>query len=231
MIFGILCKAMNYKVDFDISFKKNNLPGKLIVLEGVDGSGKTTQAKILSETLIKMGHKVWVTKNPTDHTIGKFIRNDILSGKEKVPPQAIQYLFAADRVVQQDEIIQKLNDGYVIICDRYFWSSVAYGMTDLNEVSDRLLTSYSILSFYHQFLIPDLTIFLEIDSDTAVSRIEDKKDKEIYENREKIEKIIKMYEYITQKFPNELTILDGKKDLNSVSEEILSKVKVAIEKI
>ena len=219
---------MKHSVNFDIEFKKNNFPGKFIVLEGVDGSGKTTQAKTLVEQLEKEGQKVWLTKNPTNHTIGKFVREEILSGKETIPPQAIQYLFAADRVVQQEEIIEKLKQGYVIISDRYFWSSVAYGMSDLNEISDRILTSYSILSFYHQFIVPDLTLFLEIDSDVSISRIEDKKEKEIYENREKIEKIINMYKYITDKFTDELTIIDGSKSLDQVSEEILLKVKTIL---
>lgn len=219
---------MKYHVDFDIEFKKNNFAGKFIVIEGVDGSGKTTQAKILVEYLEKLGQKVWLTKNPTNHTIGKFVREEILSGNETIPPQAIQYLFAADRVVQQEEIIQKLKEGYAVVSDRYFWSSVAYGMTDLNEISDRILTSYSILSFYHQFIVPDLTLFLEIDSDTSLNRIEDKKEKEIYENREKIEKIISMYKYITDKFPDVLTIIDGSKSLDQVSEDVLLKVKTIL---
>ena len=68
-------QQMNYNVSFDLDFKRNEYPGKFIVLEGIDGSGKTLQSQLLADNLKNLGKKVYLTKNPTDSEIGKFIRS------------------------------------------------------------------------------------------------------------------------------------------------------------
>ena len=87
--------------------------GLLIVIEGIDGAGKTTQAKLVYEELVK-NNGVHLTKNPTDGNIGKFIRR-VLSGEIKIPPSSIQYLFSADRQVHQEELIKELKDGEFVV--------------------------------------------------------------------------------------------------------------------
>lgn len=213
---------MKHKVNFEIEFKENKYPGKFIVLEGIDGSGKTTQVERLEKELAKRKIKVWSTKNPTNHSIGKFIRR-VLAGYEKIPPQSIQYLFNADRVVQQEEIVEKLKKGFVVISDRYFWSSVAYGMADMNDISDRFLTAYSILSFYHQFLIPDVTFFLDLDASESLDRLGSKK-KEIYEKESFLKKVNQMYKYLIEKFPEQFTIVDGNNSVDVVTSKILNTI-------
>jgi dTMP kinase len=214
---------MKHNVSFDLEFKKNSYPGKFIVLEGIDGSGKTTQIQILEEALKKKNIPMFLTKNPTDHPIGKMIR-EVLSGAQKIPATARQYLFCADRVVQEEEIIAHLKEGGTVISDRYFWSSVAYGMADKDVKDERLLTAYSILSFYNEFILPDLTIFLDVDVDTAVSRFSTKEKLEIYENKKFITKVKDNYDFLLKKFPEEFTVLDSRKDLETVSREIIKKV-------
>jgi len=215
---------MKKHIEFDIEFKKNPYPGKFIVFEGIDGSGKTTQANLLAEELNKKGIKTIYTKNPTDHAIGKFIRT-VLSGEEKIPPQATQYLFNADRVVQQEEIIKHLKKGGVVISDRYFWSSVAYGMADIGENTETLLTVYSILSFYHQFLLPDLTFFLDTKTDVAMSRIKEKNGQEIYENKVFLEKVQSTYKVLLDMFADEFFITDSNHTIKEVSKAVLEKVR------
>lgn len=214
---------MKHKVAFDLEFKRNPYKGKLIVFEGIDGSGKSTHVNILNNELKKRKIKTFLTKNPTDHSIGKFIRK-VLSGKEKIPAEARQYLFCADRVVQQEEIIERLKIGQTVISDRYFWSSVAYGMADINKKDERLITAYSILSSYHQFILPDHTIFLKTDVDTAIKRLSVKEHKEIYENKDFIIKAKENYDFILDKFPKEFTVINSEKHINTVSENILNKV-------
>src|SRR5688572_26243247 len=92
-----------HKVEFEIAFLKNKYPGKFIVFEGNEASGKTTHTKDLVKKLVEKGLKVWSTKEPTDSVIGKLIRQ-ILSRDVKANPQALQYLFAADRALHQEEI-------------------------------------------------------------------------------------------------------------------------------
>ena len=120
---------MKYPIDFELEFQRHNYPGKLIALEGIDGSGKTTQALELVESLKKEGIKTVYTKEPTDGEIGKMIRR-ILTGEKNFEPVSFQYLFAADRVEHQEEIIGFLKKGKIVVSDRYFWSSIPYGATD-----------------------------------------------------------------------------------------------------
>ena len=216
---------MKYHIDFDLDFKRNKEKGIFIAIEGIDGAGKTTQAKLVSEELAK-ANNVHLTKNPTDGLIGKLIR-EVLSGKVDIPPASFQYLFSADRQVQQVEVLKDLKDGKIIITDRYFWSAIVYGIVDredldFNQVGNLLLVSQGILSMYHQFLIPDITIFLDIPMKVALERIDDKKiEKEIYENEEKLKKIEKGYKWLIDKFKNEFIIIDGTKSEKEITQEIV----------
>lgn len=206
---------MKYHVEFDIDFKRNKLPGKFIVIEGIDASGKTTQAKLLGEKL----KDAIVTKNPTDNNlIGKFIREKVLAGKVSLPPVAHQYLFAADREIQQQEIIEHLREGKTVISDRYLWSSVAYGIadregTDYEDWEEVSVVALSVLSMYHQFLMPDLNIYLDISIDEAKKRMKkSEKHKEIYDNQEMNRKIEKGYAWLLKAFSEEFTKVDGDGD-------------------
>jgi dTMP kinase len=217
---------MNYHVSFNLDFKRNPYKGKFIALEGLDGSGKTVQAKLLAENLIKKGQKVFLTKNPTDGEIGKFIRQ-ILQGKIVVPSVAFQYLFSADRQTQQLEIIDHLERSEIVISDRYFWSSVAYGIADKEDADYKNqlmleLISQSILSMYNQFIVPDTTFYLQVSIKTGLSRRHDsEKERELYENIEKMEKAQKGYNWLLQEFPKEFTIVDGEKSIKEIQKDIL----------
>src|SRR5690348_13914041 len=108
----------------DLEFRKNPYKGKLIVIEGIDGSGKTTSAKALVENLKKAGYDTAYSKEPTDDVIGSFIREKILSGHVAISPLALQYLFNADRAMHMEKIEKLLKKGTIVVMDRYFWSSV-----------------------------------------------------------------------------------------------------------
>lgn len=202
---------MKYHVSFDLDFKRNIYPGKFIVLEGIEASGKTTQVAKLGE---KFPNAV-LTKNPTNSQIGTLIRNEVLGGHSKIPPVAYQYLFAADREIQQEEIIGYLKDGKTVISDRYFWSSVAYGIADregldYEDWENVSLTSFSILSMYHQFVLPDLSIYLKISLEESLRRIQgSEKHTEIYDNPKMNVKIQKGYQWLLEKFPEEFKVLNA----------------------
>lgn len=218
---------MKYKVSFDLDFKRNPYKGKLIVIEGIEASGKTSQAKIISKILSK-NQKVFLTKNPTDGEIGSFIRKEILSGNKKhIPPVSYQYLFVADRVMQQFDLIKRLKKGETIICDRYFWSSVAYGIadrvgTDYDNWEEFSLVALSLLSMYHQFILPDLTIYLDISLKESLKRIsKSAKHTEIYDNHKANIKIKKGYNWLLKTFPKEITVINGEKPLDELTDEIV----------
>ena len=220
--------VMKYHVKFDLDFKRNPYPGKFIVFEGIEASGKTTQSHKLTQILSKT-EEIFLTKNPTDGEIGSFIRKEILAGNKKhIPPVSYQYLFAADRVIQQYQIIEKLKQGITVVCDRYFWSSVAYGIadregTDYEDWEDVSVVALSLLSMYHQFLLPDLSIYLDVSLEESARRISDSaKHTEIYDNHKMNIKIKKGYDWLFKKFPNEITVISGEKPENEVTKEILS---------
>lgn len=212
---------MKTHVEFDLELARNPYRGLLIALEGVDGSGKTTQVERLVVALEKRKLTVIKTTEPTDEPTGKFVRS-ALSGELPLPPVALQYLFCADRAVHQEKIKKDLEPGTIVISDRYFWSSVAYGIVDVNAEGDRLLMAYSILSMYHKFLTPDITFYLNIDIDATMERISDKKNKEIYENRERLTKVKKAYEdFLLKKFPEEFVVINADKPEAEITEELL----------
>lgn len=214
---------MKYDVSFSIDFKRNTYPGKFIALEGIDGSGKTTQVKRLVEELQKNGKKAIYTKEPTDGPIGQLIRK-ILKGEIKVAKASFQHLFSADRASHEEEMIQNLKSGVTVVCDRYFWSSVAYGIADTHEERDYYLTALSILSVYNRFLAPDFTFYLKVSVEEALRRLSYMhKTQEIYEKKEKLEKISAGYEWLIQKFPKEIAIIDGERGVEEVTEEIIKK--------
>src|ERR1041385_3613736 len=110
---------MRYHVEFDLELKKNPYPGKYIALEGIEGSGKTLQTELLAKELQNKGLPVLITKEPTrEGPIGELVHKILLS-EVKVDPGAIQYLFAADRSVHQEEVvIPALKEGKFVISDR-----------------------------------------------------------------------------------------------------------------
>jgi len=151
-----------------------------IVLEGIDGSGKTTQAFRLERRFRKGGLKAYTTREPTDGIIGGIIRA-ALSTKLRISPMTLQILFAADRSEHVREMEERMESGYNVICDRYILSSVAYGMVDLDR--DWLLRMNS------PFPRPDLTIILDLPAETALKRVGKRFSRTLFERKTLLERI------------------------------------------
>lgn len=220
---------MEYHVEFDIEFRKNPHKGLFVALEGIDGSGKSTQAQKLKEALEKDGRRV-LLKQPFEGKIGEFVRT-ILIGEIMIHPVALQYLIAANRQTQQKEIEEALENEIDVIIDRYVWSAVAYGILDVGkgnkeETLQWFLIAQSILSMYHQFLMPNSTFYLSVSSEIAIERVNSmNKKKEIYEEDEKIIQTLEIYEWLVNKFPEEITVVDGEKSIEKVQKDIIEKIK------
>lgn len=225
---------MKYHVDFEIEIKKNTDPGVYIALEGIDGSGKTTQVEKLAEHFRSQGREVVLTREPRKEGIIGDLVQKVLTGETKMPSKAFQYLFSTDRVIHhEDVILPALKEGKVVISDRCFWSAVVYGILDKSKDYDykeanQILVAQSILSFYHQFTAPDYTFYLHIGLDEAMKRIAQKHEvdtKEIYETRDKIEAVRKGYDWLIQKFETEIIEIDGEKSVEDVTAEMVEKIK------
>lgn len=143
------------------------MKGKLIVLEGLDGAGTTTQAKRLVEHLNEQGTKAHVTREPSDGPIGVLIRQ-MLTGHHAIPDQTISQstfglLFAADRLDHlQREVEPQLAAGATVISDRWYHSSLAYQGTGADR--DWIITLNA------RARRPDLTIFLSVRPEVAAAR-------------------------------------------------------------
>jgi len=225
---------MKYHVGFDIELKRNPYKGKYIAIEGIDGCGKTTQVKKIAEYFEKQGIAVIQTREPRKTGVIGEIAQKVLNKKLEMSNLALQYLFATDRVLSQEEVIvPSLKKGNLVVSDRCFWSAIVYGILDRTgwkynyKEADFILIVYSILSMYHQFVAPDYTFYLKISLPTALSRLKKKDDiKEIYEDEEKLRKVIEGYDWLSKKFSEEIIVIDGEKPVDEVTREIISKIKI-----
>lgn len=224
---------MNYHIALDLELRKNPYKGLYIAVEGIDGSGKTTQVEKLSQYFTKKGKSVVVTSEPRkrDSVIGKLI-HQILQSKIKAPSVALQYLYSADRVINHKTIVEPaLKKGKTVVSHRCFWSAIAYGVFDKgifdysSDETQVLLVAHGLLSMYHQFIVPDKTFYLDISADVAMRRLLGmKKVKELYEETEKLEKIIVGYRWLAKQFPKEIIVIDGEQSEEAVFAQIIKKL-------
>lgn len=143
--------------------------GKFITVEGCEGSGKSTQLRLLSEKLDRLGIKYILTREPGGSDIAEQIRKIILDGKNSAMCDECEaLLYAAARVQHLKEIVKPALDcGTLVICDRYVDSSLAYQgyARGLGEQFIEQINSYALQEFP-----PDLTLFLNISPDAAFER-------------------------------------------------------------
>lgn len=135
-----------------------------IVLDGIDGCGSTTQSKILQGYLESIGLKVHLTKEPSDNEIGQLLR--IYLKNKEIPPTTDALMFAADRDLHyHSEIKKKLDEGFIVISDRYIESSIIYQSVSSTDISVKWVKE--INKFAGK---PDITIILDIDPRISLKR-------------------------------------------------------------
>lgn len=137
-----------------------SFPGKLIVFEGPDGTGKSTQIDLVYNEIFKSGiTKVVKTKEPGGTNLGSRIRNLILDTEYKIPPITQLMLFQADRNIHYEYFLKpKLEDGYIILCDRFYLSTLVY-QHKINGINEDLVVKLNTISTNN--LTPDRTfVFL-----------------------------------------------------------------------
>jgi dTMP kinase len=192
-----------------------------IAFEGIDGSGKSTQLKLLAERLKAEGHKVYTTFEPTDSPIGKMIR-DIFSHNMEADHRVIAGLFVADRLHhllnKTDGILKKLEEGYTVITDRYYFSSYAYHGThmEMDWVIDANSQSANLLR-------PDLNVYIDISPEISMSRItKGRSSLELYETIENQKNVRDRYLEAFDKLKEveKIKFIDGNRAENEISEDI-----------
>lgn len=177
-----------------------------ICLEGIDGSGKSTQILLLEEWLKECGFEVMRVFEPTDSDIGRLIRKMLrdpdATGENFQKTLAL--LFAADRMVLMDEIKAAEESDKIVISDRCFYSSIVYQ----NDPS----WLYELNKFVK---IPDMVILLDLDVETALKRCDGK---DSFENNVFLEKIRERYIELAEK--NDFFVIDSNNGINKTFDDI-----------
>jgi len=191
-----------------------------IDFEGMDGSGQSTQAAKLVEYLnrpskkFKLGRpEAHLTKEPTNNLIGGLIRGQ-LTRNWKTGPECLQLLFAADRAHHlEKEIMPLLEREVIVVSDRYFFSTIAYGSLEISDWQ-------WLKDINRHFPLPDLSIFLKASPKICLERIKQNRfEMELFEKEEALAKIWQGYERLAKEFEN-VHIIDGERTIEEIFDEI-----------
>lgn len=177
-----------------------------ICLEGIDGSGKSTQIVLLEKWLSNYGYEVLRIFEPTDSSIGKLIRDMLRDPKatDENFQKTLALLFAADRMVLMDTIKASEQSGKAVISDRCFYSSIVYQ----NDTS----WLYEINKFVKK---PDIVILLDIETKTAINRCEGK---DSFEDQIFLERTRERYLKLAEE--NDFLVINANNGVNKVHEDI-----------
>lgn len=197
--------------------KRNSHKGLFIVFEGLDGSGQSTQAELLVSRLREEGYPAFATKEPTNNIIGGLIRGQ-LTHDWKAGMECLQLLFAADRAHHLDrEIIPALKGGKIIVSDRYFFSTVAYGSLDLEREW--------LLTLNEKFTYPDLTFLLKVPPKDCLKRMQASRfELELFEEEQKLRRVWQTYDWLSKKF-HKVYVPDGTQSRAQIAGEVFELVR------
>lgn len=194
--------------------------GKFIAIEGIDGSGKSTQTHLLADRLKKEGVRVYPTFEPTDGPIGSLIRN-IFSGRIDADHRTIAGLFVADRLDHilntTNGILKKISEGYTVISDRYYFSSYAYQGAHMDM--DWVIAANSQSA---EILRPDLHVFIDVDPDLSMERMQKSRSSaDMYETLDNLKRVRQNFFSAFEKQKEEkVLIINGNRPLGEIHRDL-----------
>jgi len=194
----------------------------LIVFEGIDGSGKTTQARMLHNALLERGYHVVFLHEPTDSPYGNLIRKKLKSGD--YTPMELYELFLKDRMINAGRIRNYISEGKIVIMDRYYISTIAYQGAQGIPIS-KILNDHSSLP------TPNMIFILDIDPKIALSRIKPEDTFEAIDFLEKVREIYLRIPKILASIKCNIYIIDASKEPLKIHREVLEKVLGKLEEV
>ena len=204
------------------------MAGVFITFEGGEGSGKTTIASLVKEQLEKEGYQVVLTREPGGVDIAEEIRNVILDVKNtNMDKKTEALLYAASRRQHLvEKVIPALNQGAIVICDRFIDSSLVYqGLArgiDIDEV-------YEMNLFATENILPERTIFFDIQPELGMQRIAMNKDREVnrldMENMDFHYKVYQGYLQICDKYSKRIVKVDASQSIENVFDQVIGKIR------
>ena len=184
--------------------------GWFIVFEGVDGGGKSTQIELLSMKLRDQGIDHIIEREPSDGTIGRFIRNYAEAGDRYLQPESEALLFTADRFEHSKRIEQTLDQGVTVVCDRYYHSTLAYqGAAGVPVAWLRDLQKFA--------LKPDLVLLLDVDPGRSLMRVSGRT-LTVFENRDYLSRVRDLYLGFAR--DGEMQLVDTGRPVDEVEAEV-----------
>lgn len=187
---------------------------RFIVFEGIDGSGKSTAAKLLYGHLKERGLPALLTKEPSlESEAGRKIR-EILTGKIKVSTSERQWLFSEDRAHHVETVIvPALKEGKIVLSDRYFFSTFAFGMATGVELE-------WLIELNKNFPMPDLVYLFAVSPKVGLSRIDRRGEgAELHDKLDILGGAAEAYTLLAKRFPN-FHVIDGEKPIGEVFEAV-----------
>jgi dTMP kinase len=189
-----------------------------VSFEGVDGSGKTTQARLLAERLRADGREVVEAREPGGTELGERMREVVLQARHPIAPWAEAALFAAARAQLVDEVIRPaLARGADVVLDRYIDSSLAYQGLARGLGVERVLELNLLAS---GGLLPDRTVLLLVDPAVAARRRDGEPDRIEREGDAFAESVDRAYRHLAELFPQRIVVADGTLDPENLADAI-----------
>ncbi len=199
------------------------MKGVFITFEGIEGAGKSTQAKKLYEYLISKGKNAVLTREPGGTKTGKKIREILLSHSDEIfPPKAELFLYEADRNFHIHNVIKPyLEKGYYVICDRFIDSTLAY-QGYARGLDVQLIKSLNEIAI--EGIKPDITFLIDIPVEISLKRIGNKKDRIESESIDFHKRLRDGFLKIAEE-EDRIFVIDGTKDIESIFQEIITILK------
>ena len=194
----------------------SNRSGILIVFEGTDGTGKSTQLSLLANYLQSKKYPVVTTREPTEGKYGQLIRQLYLQRDSCTPDEELE-LFLADRKEHVNKVINPaLTSGKIVLCDRYYLSTVAYQGANGFDV-DKLISLNDFAP------APDIALLFQVPLDISLKRITDGRGEELndFEQIENLQKVATLFESLSMPF---IKKINAHGSIDDVHSKVLSQV-------
>lgn len=207
-----------------------------ITFEGIDGSGKTTQCQLLKDSLEKKGYKVLVTREPGGTKTAETIRNVLLHIHEPIEAMTEVFLYCAARVEHLEKIIlPKLDEGYIVISDRFYDSTIAYQGGGRELGLEKMI---EINKIFIEKATPDITFFIDTDLSTIEKRMNKKElDRMEKEGMSFMKKVRQGYldlieiEAADKRYNKRFNIVDGDLGIEDLEDIVLKRVEEVLENV
>lgn len=193
--------------------------GLFITFEGADGSGKSTQLDMAVKHLENKGIDLIKTRDPGGTPLGCKIREILLNYDGHIAPTCELLLYLADRAQHVEEkLLPALNEGKIVLCDRYVDSTLAYQGYARGLDKEQILLLNNIAA---QSLMPDLTLVFDVSTEVAMQRVGDTKDRLESEGQNFHRKVREGYLDLAKKYPERIVVIDANKSIEEVHRDVV----------